>query len=401
MVDVAEIKLWGALVGAVRWDPQSQLASFQYSPVFLKKEWDISPIKMPITEGSRIFSFPELRKGKNDSVDTFKGLPGLLADALPDRYGNQLINLWLAKNGRPVDSMNPVEQLCFIGTRSMGALEFEPAQIAPQHIFDIEISSLVEAAHKMLSKKVQLDTNLNDDEEKAQKIHWPTRQASIGQWGAFLTFRHTKQHHLESLTPLLLHIILVLGVSPTADYTVEKVSTPTRIRETTKLDGGEKMKKDTCEAKTLRTAPTHLPHHTHGEHVDARRPLLSVVRVRCVPLPVRPTPTKPRAFVHTRALRSTNSLSLHFFARSLNTLLFAVRTRPLPASVDKTTERRHFTHSPRAPPRRAALRARLVIPRLAPVTRETESTNKRSREWLSASSSSTPMRARTSRRPWP
>ena len=167
MVDVAEIKLWGELVGAVRWDPQSQLASFQYSPVFLKKEWDISPIKMPTTEGSRIFSFPELRKGKNDSVDTFKGLPGLLADALPDRYGNQLINLWLAKNGRPVDSMNPVEQLCFIGTRSMGALEFEPAQIAPQHVFDIEISSLVEAAHKMLSKKAQLDTNLNDDEEKA------------------------------------------------------------------------------------------------------------------------------------------------------------------------------------------------------------------------------------------
>jgi serine/threonine-protein kinase HipA len=122
---------------------------------------------MPIAEASRIFSFPELRKGKNDSVDTFKGLPGLLADALPDRYGNQLINLWLAKNGRPADSMSPVEQLCFIGTRSMGALEFEPAQIATQNSFDIQISSLVEAAHKMLSQKEQLDTNLNDDDEKA------------------------------------------------------------------------------------------------------------------------------------------------------------------------------------------------------------------------------------------
>ena len=167
MVDAAEIKLWGEMVGAVRWDAQNQLASFQYSPAFLKKQWDISPIKMPIAEESRIFSFPELRKGKNERVSTFKGLPGLLADALPDRYGNQLINLWLAKNGRPADSMNPVEQLCFIGTRSMGALEFEPAQIAPQNSFDIQISSLVEAAHKMLSKKEQLDTNLNDDEEKA------------------------------------------------------------------------------------------------------------------------------------------------------------------------------------------------------------------------------------------
>ena len=155
MVDVAEIKLWGELVGAVRWDMENKLASFQYSPEFLNKERDISPIKMPITDGSRIFSFPELRKGKNDSVDTFKGLPGLLADALPDRYGNQLINLWLTKNGRPTDSMNPVEQLCFIGTRSMGALEFEPAQIAAQNVFDIELSSLVETAHKMLSKKTQ------------------------------------------------------------------------------------------------------------------------------------------------------------------------------------------------------------------------------------------------------
>lgn len=167
MVDVAEIKLWGEMVGAVRWDTQQQLASFQYSPAFLKKQWDISPIKMPIAEAARIYSFPELRKGKNDSVDTFKGLPGLLADALPDRYGNQLINLWLAKNGRPVNSMNPVEQLCFIGTRAMGALEFEPAQIAPQNSFDIQISSLVETAHKMLSKKAQLNANLNHDEEKA------------------------------------------------------------------------------------------------------------------------------------------------------------------------------------------------------------------------------------------
>lgn len=167
MVDAVEIKLWGELVGAVRWDAQQQLATFQYSPTFLKKEWNIAPIKMPNTEGSRIFSFPDLRKGKNDTVDTFKGLPGLLADALPDRYGNQLINLWLVKNGRPADSMNPVEQLCFIGTRAMGALEFEPAQMAPQQVFDIEIKSLVEAAHKMLSKKETLDTNLNDDEEKA------------------------------------------------------------------------------------------------------------------------------------------------------------------------------------------------------------------------------------------
>lgn len=88
-MQVAVVKIWGTLVGAVAWDTDNGLATFEY--------------------------------------DTFKGLPGLLADALPDKYGNQLINLWLAQQGRPQDSMNPVEKLCFIGTRGMGALEFEPA----------------------------------------------------------------------------------------------------------------------------------------------------------------------------------------------------------------------------------------------------------------------------------
>ena len=168
MVDVAEIKIWGELAGAVRWDEQQQLASFQYEPKFIQKGLDLSPLKMSIREGGRIFRFPELRKAKDASIDTFKGLPGLLADALPDRYGNQLINIWLARHGRPADSMNPVEQLCFIGTRGMGALEFEPAQFKTnQNAFDIELSSLVEAAHKILKNKEQLNANLHEDEEKA------------------------------------------------------------------------------------------------------------------------------------------------------------------------------------------------------------------------------------------
>ena len=94
-------------------------------------------------------------------------MPGLLADALPDRYGSQLINAWLVKNGRPADSMNPVEQLCFIGTRAMGALEFEPTQLSKQSPSNIEISSLVSAAQRLLYKKSKLKTNLNEDERKA------------------------------------------------------------------------------------------------------------------------------------------------------------------------------------------------------------------------------------------
>jgi serine/threonine-protein kinase HipA len=168
MVDVAEVKIWGELVGAIRWDESQQLGYFQYDSKFIQKDWDLSPIKMPITQGSRIYSFPELRKGRNEPEDSFKGLPGLLSDALPDKYGNKLINIWLAQQGRPENSMNPVEKLCFIGTRGMGALEFEPAQIKTEaRSFSLELDSLVEFAKKMLNERDAFLTNLSKDEEKA------------------------------------------------------------------------------------------------------------------------------------------------------------------------------------------------------------------------------------------
>ncbi len=168
MVDVAEIKIWGELVGAVRWDESQQMGYFQYAPKFIRKAWDLSPIKMPIADGSRIYSFPELRKGRKETEDAFKGLPGLLSDALPDRYGNKLINIWLAQQGRPENSMNPVEKLCFIGTRGMGALEFEPAQIKTgARSFLLELDSLVEVARKMLNEREAFLTNINRNEEKA------------------------------------------------------------------------------------------------------------------------------------------------------------------------------------------------------------------------------------------
>jgi len=167
MVDAANIYVWGEFVGAVRWDNEQQLASFMYDKRFLQKNWDLSPIKMPISNGERIYSFPELRAFKNEE-NTFKGLPGLLSDALPDRYGNQLINIWLAQNGRPANSMNPVEQLCFIGSRGMGALEFEPSQlISNKKSFDIELNSLVNIAKNILAKREGFETNLNQDEQAA------------------------------------------------------------------------------------------------------------------------------------------------------------------------------------------------------------------------------------------
>jgi serine/threonine-protein kinase HipA len=167
-MDVAEVKIWGELVGAVAWNEKTGIAGFEYAPEFKKLNRDLAPLKMPISSSKKILAFPELRKNKNAEFDTFKGLPGLLADILPDKYGNQLINMWLAQQGRLQDSMNPVEMLCFIGTRGMGALEFEPTTFREnKRSFSIEMESLVDIAQKILSKREAFVANLQKDEEKA------------------------------------------------------------------------------------------------------------------------------------------------------------------------------------------------------------------------------------------
>ncbi len=167
-MNTAYVKIWGELVGAVAWDETTGYATFEYNPKFKTKGWDLSPLQMPIKGNKSSFNFPALRKRNDPALDTFKGLPGLLADVLPDKYGNELINLWLAQQGRPLDSMNPVEMLCFIGTRGMGALEFEPTILKEsKRTFSLEIDSLVDIAQKILSKKEAFVTNLKADEEKA------------------------------------------------------------------------------------------------------------------------------------------------------------------------------------------------------------------------------------------
>lgn len=164
----AFVKIWDKTVGAVAWNERERIASFEYDSNFIKMGYELAPLKMPISTNNRIFSFPEVRASRNSEYDTFKGMPGLLADVLPDKYGNQLINNWLAQNGRPENSMNPIEQLCFIGTRGMGALEFEPTQLNPsKRTFQVEINSLVDIARKMLQKREQFETNMGKDEHQA------------------------------------------------------------------------------------------------------------------------------------------------------------------------------------------------------------------------------------------
>lgn len=168
MITTAFVKIWDKVVGAVAWDESAKLASFEYEPDFLQYNWDLAPIKMPISNGPQIYSFPELRPARDSEYDTFKGLPGLLADMLPDKYGNQLMNIWLAQQGRPAGSMNPVEQLCFMGKRGMGALEIEPATPrSRKNSYAIELDSLVDISRRMLEKRADFITDLSKDQQQA------------------------------------------------------------------------------------------------------------------------------------------------------------------------------------------------------------------------------------------
>jgi serine/threonine-protein kinase HipA len=164
MITTAYINIWNKRVGAIAWNENTGIAIFEYQPSFFENEWDLSPLKMPMDGAEKkIFSFSELR-----DIITFKGLPGLLADVLPDKYGNSLINVWLAQNGRPANSMNPVELLCFIGKRGMGALEFEPAlPKANNEATKIELNSLIHIAQEILSGKQHFNTKLSANESKA------------------------------------------------------------------------------------------------------------------------------------------------------------------------------------------------------------------------------------------
>lgn len=168
MVNAAIVKIWGELVGAIAWDQDQELGVFEYDEEFMAKGWDISPLKMPINTGQTIFSFPGLRPQRNSEFNTFRGLPGLLADVLPDKYGNELIEIWLAQQGRAENSMNPVEMLCFIGKRGMGALEFEPMHLTnSKKTFSVEIESLVEIAQKMISEREGFNANFQESDKRA------------------------------------------------------------------------------------------------------------------------------------------------------------------------------------------------------------------------------------------
>jgi serine/threonine-protein kinase HipA len=153
---VADVLLWGETIAAVSWDEQRRLAAFEYTPHFQRSGIELAPRMMPL--GSTIYTFPDL------AFQTYSGLPGLLADSLPDKFGNLLINNWLVRQGRDPAAFSPVERLCYIGKRGMGALEFKPS------IFDgrggsqpVDVAELVQLASEAIQQKEKLGTKFTGD----------------------------------------------------------------------------------------------------------------------------------------------------------------------------------------------------------------------------------------------
>ncbi len=154
MSTAASIHLWGTRIGAVSLPAGERAASFEYDPEFVAGEIEPAPLEMPL-EATTIYRFPGL------SHESFAGLPGMLADSLPDRYGNALIDAWLATQGRAPESFDAVERLCYVGRRGMGALEFRPARgprAATDHRVDVE--ALAELAAEVMAHRADLAVSL-------------------------------------------------------------------------------------------------------------------------------------------------------------------------------------------------------------------------------------------------
>ncbi len=156
MNTLAEIRLWGSTIGAALWNSENDIGSFQYDGSFLLSGIEPSPIVMPLSKN--VYQFPSLSK------QSFRGLPGLLADSLPDKFGNALINTWLAQSGRTPESFSPIERLCFTGSRGMGAIEFFPTT-SPEvdESIDLSVGQLVQVAKEVLGTRTEFTTSLDPE----------------------------------------------------------------------------------------------------------------------------------------------------------------------------------------------------------------------------------------------
>ena len=146
---IVDVKLWGQMVGSLMWDASSEMAVFEYDSRYRRNGLDIAPLTMPLSKGTRPFSFPANRN------ECFKGLPGLIADSLPDKYGDQIITEWFKRQGLSINDITPLERLSYMGKRGMGALEFEPSKAAAalNESSEIYIDELTRLAEDIFTKR--------------------------------------------------------------------------------------------------------------------------------------------------------------------------------------------------------------------------------------------------------
>ena len=157
----AEVYLWGTPIGTVALADGQRYATFEYARDFLESGVQPSPLAMPLS--GQVYTFPAL------PLQSFYGLPGMLADSLPDKFGNAVIDAWLESQGRPRGSLNAVERLCYMGQRGMGALEFVPATgPEPTPAEQIDVAALARLAESILAKRAGL--HLHQDEGAMAQI---------------------------------------------------------------------------------------------------------------------------------------------------------------------------------------------------------------------------------------
>lgn len=199
-VDVVEVRIWDQRVGAVALDPKLGYYAFEYAPRFLSSGIELAPKAMPVSRAQEPFVFTDLPER------SYQRLPALLADALPDEFGNTLIDAWLATKGVPKERITPLDRLAYMGRRGVGALEFKPVR-GPrfQTSTAIEMSQLVESARRAvrgdlgtdseaeaaLRQIIQVGTSAGGARAKAA-IAWnpSTREIRAGQFEVEEGFEH-------------------------------------------------------------------------------------------------------------------------------------------------------------------------------------------------------------------
>lgn len=161
------VRLWDNDIGVLLWDSISQTASFQYTDDFIKSGLNISPLKMPLS--NKVYQFKELVA--RDDRSSFWGLPGVFSDSLPETYGNRLMKKWLERQNKDFKDLNPIERLCYVGKRGMGALEFEPAEdFINNSEYEVNVDEMLEIARQILKEANQTKYPINKNKNLMDQL---------------------------------------------------------------------------------------------------------------------------------------------------------------------------------------------------------------------------------------